>query len=119
MGYVYAGQYGPEAIVNNGGIPQPNLTVTVYKADGVTLATLYTDRTKTTTAANPTATDSLGNLTVYADPGLYVRSFSIATQARTLSMTILPDPAEIATTALNVLDFATVGIIALIVAVLA
>lgn len=38
----------------------------------LTLATLYTDKTKTTVAPNPTATDIYGNLEFYVNPGEYV-----------------------------------------------
>jgi len=68
MPYLFAGQYGPAALLDTNGLPQPNLTVTVYLADGITKATLWTDRTKATTAANPTVTDTYGNLVFYADP---------------------------------------------------
>lgn len=49
----------------------PNLPITVYIHGGTTLASLYTNRSKTTPVSNPTASDTFGNLTFYADPGLY------------------------------------------------
>lgn len=94
MSFTYAGQYGPVALCNDGGVPQPNLPVTVYQSDGVTAATLYTDRTKATTTSNNIATDAKGDLEFFADPGQYVLGFSIATSARTLAVPVPIDPAE-------------------------
>lgn len=70
----------PGFFVDTSGRPKPNLAVTVYErgkgpspgGDGtLVMPVLYTDRTKSTVAANPTTTDSLGNLWVYLDPGDY------------------------------------------------
>ena len=108
MGYVYAGQYGPEALISAAGLPQAALTVTVYKADGVTLATLYTDRTKTTTAANPVSTDTNGNLTFFADPGRYVAKAVMGGINRTYDLVLYPDP-ETLGQRINVLDFGATG----------
>lgn len=90
----YAGQYGPEALLFTNGAPVLDATVTVYQEDGTTLATLYTSHTKGATTANPTTTDSYGNLTFYADPGRYVLNISTATVTRTLPVNVEPDPAE-------------------------
>lgn len=45
--------------------------VAVYAVGSSTLASLYTDRTKAAPAVNPAAVGSLGNLTIFAEPGVY------------------------------------------------
>lgn len=102
MAYTYAGQFGPDAIVTISGAPQPAAEVTVYNSDGITAATLYTDRTKATTAANPVVTDSAGNLLFYAEPGRYVLSVAVAVTVRQFNITVSPDPAELSTDLLTV-----------------
>lgn len=92
--FLYAGQYGPFALCNDTGTPQPNLPVTVYLSDGVTAATLYTDRTKALTTSNSIATDAHGNVLFFADPGQYVLAFSVATTARTLAVTVAEDAGD-------------------------
>lgn len=95
MAYTFAGQFGPEAIVTLSGAPQPLAEVTVYEADGSTLATLYTDRSKGDTAGNPVVTDALGNLQFYAEPSRYVLSVVVGTTTRTFNVHVDPDPADI------------------------
>lgn len=68
---VFAGHYGPEALLDVHGRLQPDVGVVVYEADTDTLASLYEDRTKAVTVANPTTVDALGNLSIYAEPGQY------------------------------------------------
>lgn len=76
----FAGLYGPVSIA--AGAPlyaMTGITVTVFESDGLTAATLYTDRTKATpTGTNTVLTDSNGALYFYADPGIYVLSFTVA-----------------------------------------
>lgn len=92
MAYTYAGSYGPAQIINKAGIPLEDLEVSIFLHGTQTLADLYTDRTKATRAANPTATDALGNLSFFADPGEY----DIYGNGQVLSGIILPvDPAEV------------------------
>ena len=69
MAYTFAGQYGPEPIVDSLGRPLPSVNVQIFQSG--TLATLYTDRTMATTAVNPTTSDVTGNVTFYAAPGRY------------------------------------------------
>jgi hypothetical protein len=95
MAYTLAGQYGPDTVVSLTGAPQPGAEVTVYTSDGSTLAVLYTDRSKNTTAGNPVVTDSNGNLVFYTDPGLYVLSVTVASVTRTFNVHVSPDPADI------------------------
>lgn len=91
MPFAYAGYYA-DSITNPSGVPLGGLAITVYVADTLTVATLYTDRTKFTTAANPTATDALGNLLFYADPGLY----DLHTPAGyILTIAVVPDSADL------------------------
>jgi hypothetical protein len=89
--YQYAGQYGPIEILSATGYPVKSSYVDVYKSDGVTLATLYTDRTKATTKSNPVLTDALGNLTVFADPGEY---YIAGNGSANIPIVILVDPVE-------------------------
>ena len=73
-----------------------NVTVRVYEADGTTEATLYTDRTKATTADNPTGVDSAGNLEFFADPGTYVLSIlESGIESATNTVVVQPDPTAI------------------------
>jgi hypothetical protein len=102
VAYTYAGQYGPDVVVNSAGAPQVEAQVTVYLTDGTTKATLYTDRTKVTTTANPVVTDALGNLTFWAEPGRYVLAVLVGTTTRTFNVSVLPDPAELSTDLLTV-----------------
>ena len=89
MSFVYAGQWGPDSLTTPGGFPLDNFTVTI-NVHGGGLATLYTDRTKATGAANPTTTDAKGNLVFYADPGDY----DIVGNGATLQVSIGTDPSE-------------------------
>lgn len=67
-----AGYWGPEAILySTNGDPARGVPVLVLEELVDTPITLYTDRAKTSTTPNPTKTDSLGNLSFYADPGFY------------------------------------------------
>jgi len=67
-----AGYWGPEAILySTNGDPARLVPITITDDATSALATLYADRNKTTTAANPTKTDALGNLSFYTDPGFY------------------------------------------------
>jgi hypothetical protein len=88
--YTYAGLYGPENTTAPGGIPLANTAVTVKPHGSGTLATLYTDRTKATAAANPVFTDAVGNLFFYADPGFY----DISANGRTLTVEVGKDVSE-------------------------
>lgn len=71
----------------------PAQAVTVKKLDA-TNATLYTSRTKATTAANPATTDSSGNLSFFADPGQYNLSVTIGSTTTTTLVTVPVDPSE-------------------------
>lgn len=91
MSYTYAGTYGPTSFIDTGGRPLVEIPITVLLHGTSTLASLYTDRTKATLAANPASTDEFGNLTFFADPGEY----DISGNGQVLSGIILPvDPAE-------------------------
>lgn len=87
MAYKLAGKWGPEPFVSSTtGRPLISTAFSVYKRDGVTLATLYTSRAKAASPANPTATDAYGNGAFWADPGDYVISCNGVTQAVTIGL---------------------------------
>lgn len=103
MAFTYAGVYSESFVEQGSGRPLPNLDVTVYVAGTNTHATLYTDRTKGTTLANPLPTgvdaddpgiDSYGNCIFYADPGLYeLGDFGPDSDKRILAP-VFPDASE-------------------------
>jgi hypothetical protein len=71
-----AGYWGPEAILySTTGDPAKAALIEVREdiGEGMTgpLTTLYTDINRTGVAANPTKTDGLGNLSLYAEAGFY------------------------------------------------
>ncbi len=66
-----AGKYGPWTVLTGNLALLPGRTVRVNEAGTETLATLYTDKTRTAEAANPVTVDALGNVTFFADPGDY------------------------------------------------
>lgn len=61
----------PAYFIDPSGNPQELVDATVYEAGTSTLATLYADRAKSSTIANPTKTDSLANFFPLTDPGEY------------------------------------------------
>lgn len=67
----FAGRYA-EALLFNDGTLAKGVLVTVNKAGTNTLATLYSDHTRTTLVANPIVTDPANAMCdFFADPGLY------------------------------------------------
>lgn len=91
MAFTNAGRYGPEPVLDQvTGFPIYNCVVTVYLRGTTTLATLYTDRTKTTTVANPTAASSIGNLNFFANPGEY----DLLINGATIPISVFVDPQE-------------------------
>lgn len=91
MAYSFAGQYGPETYQDIGGKPLVNEPITILLHNTSTLAVLWTDRTKTTHAANPMATDQFGNLKFFADPGLY----DVSGNGQILTVTCPVDTGEV------------------------
>lgn len=87
----FAGLYGDNLVDTVTGNPLRNTSYTVYQSDGVTPATIYSDRTRTA-KANPATTDAYGNAVFYADPGRYV----IACQGSTITVPVGADAAETA-----------------------
>lgn len=70
--YVFAGQWGPEALINTASSVYLSTAFTVFLAGTTTPATLYADRTKGSTVSNPgRTTDAKGNASFFTDPGLY------------------------------------------------
>lgn len=71
MAFTYAGRFAQVAEKSDGTLLK-NGSVSVYSPGTTTLITLYTDRTKGSTASNPVTTDAVsGMLAFYCDPGLY------------------------------------------------
>lgn len=69
IAYTLAGQYGPYELLSSvDGSLLKNHSVTVYLHGTLTPATLYTDKTMETVAANPTTSDPNGNLTFFTAP---------------------------------------------------
>lgn len=68
---IYAGYYSDNFVGANGGLQQAT-PFTVYEADGVTLSTLWSSRTKAAFVDNPSRTDELGEGSFYTTPGLHV-----------------------------------------------
>lgn len=86
----FAGRFGAEAILSGAGQPIPNTPVTVYISGTTTVANLYSDETRATAAPNPVSTDSYGNLTFYAAPGLYDLAFTVGGLATTVTVEVSP-----------------------------
>ena len=95
----YAGLYS-DSITTPLGHTAVSTAVSVYVHGTSTLAALYTDRTKATPASNPTTTDSSGNLTFYANPGLY--DCAAPTGAFTIAVGI--DPSDLPTDATSLIN---------------
>lgn len=91
MSFAHAGQYGPSDAITSQGLPLPGIGFTVYLTGTTTKATLYTDRTMGTVAANPVAADSLGNLKFFAAPGIY----DVLGNGTSLTVTVGADPADL------------------------
>lgn len=76
MAFTFAGRWGPEIFMSEDQELLKNAPITVVQVGTLTPITLYTDRTKTTVAANPFLTDARGNGSFFADPGEYDIMFS-------------------------------------------
>lgn len=90
MPYTYAGRWGPETFWDEDENLLTDEAFYVYLRGTTTLATLYTDRTKTTSAVNPDTTDENGNGSFFADPGEY----DVLCNDVTLEVTVPIDPVE-------------------------
>jgi len=103
MATVYAGRWA-EPITGPAGASLPSATITVYLADGVTPATLYVDRLRSSGLANPlpirvavgsAGLDVLGNATWFADPDDYVVAVELgAVEVYRSSVACQRDPDE-------------------------
>jgi hypothetical protein len=85
----FAGQYRDEAYLPDGTFAAGS-PVAVYLRGTATPAALYTSRTKAVAAANPVTVDNYGNLSFYADPGLYTLSLN----GLPLDVAVQADPAD-------------------------
>jgi hypothetical protein len=61
----------PQPFIDRRGNAKRGRPITIYLRGTSTLAELFTDRTKSTPAPNPTNTDNNGNLSVFLEPGDY------------------------------------------------
>ena len=80
-----------------------NAAVTVHLHGTNTPATIYTDRTKATPTGNPVTTDASGNLSFYADPGIY----DFVAPTGTFTDKVPPDPFEYPTPGVATVDALT------------
>lgn len=69
--YRFAGYWGPQGIEDGNRNILRNHPYAVYVPGTLTLATLYTDRTKDTESANPSLSDPYGNIEIFSEPGVY------------------------------------------------
>jgi hypothetical protein len=104
MAYTYAGQYGPEVIFGQNATTKALTYPTscaVYNSGTSVLATLYPNRTKTGSLANPLPTgvadgaagiSGTGNVMFFAAPGQY--ELLINGVGNKLKITVGPDPAD-------------------------
>lgn len=90
MAFTYAGQYGPEPFLSAQATLLRSTAFTVYLTGTTTLATLYSDRVRTATVANPTVTNARGEAKFFADPGRY----DILCAGVTVNIVVPIDPAE-------------------------
>jgi hypothetical protein len=111
MSYDYAGYWGPDPLLDVSGTPLLGIYVRIYTDQALTtLATIYTDRLKTSTETQPLLTDGLGNLSFYAEPGFYWLQATFDTTTLTpLKISVLPDPSELDEWDHNRLDDLTTG----------
>jgi len=91
MVFPHAGQYGPDGLANRNGRPLLATPFEVHPRGDEGLATLYSDRDRSDTVANPSATDSAGNVTVFAEPGAY----DLICDGQVLPIVIAPDPEDL------------------------
>lgn len=68
--YSYAGQWGPEDIEFPDGSSTAGVQVAITDVNSVPIK-LYTNQNKTAQMPNPTEVDARGNLSFFADPGVY------------------------------------------------
>lgn len=90
--YEFAGRYGPEIFMDSNQALLRNKPVTVYEKGTNTLATLYTDRTKSSTGPNPFFTDIRGNGSFYAEPNEY----DISVDGHRFTVTVMIDFEDLA-----------------------
>lgn len=91
--WAFAGLYADDLSSQFGGSYVGAVTVLIHGT--ITHAPLFTDRTKATPVANPTATDSVGNLTFYADPGLYDLVTPGSAPGAFITVAVVPDSEDI------------------------
>lgn len=105
MSFTYAGLFGPEALIDDQGRPMTSATIDVFTHGTTTHAAIYKDRLRATALANPVPTgvdgrtagqglDGYGNLSFFADPGVYDLQITSARGVRVVEIEIEADPQE-------------------------
>lgn len=91
----YAGFYTDDFTDRKGNV-LVSVPVRVYAGtEGTSLSTLYTDRTKSSTVANPLTTDHNGVVSFYAEPGFHREVPVIGGVERNSTLIVVPvDPVE-------------------------
>ena len=91
MANIYAGHYGPSGLeFPDGGHAVLHPVQVLAGHLGSSPATLYKDRYRVELDSNPVMTDSLGNLSFYAEPGRY----RLVIGSYTIPVTVADDPDE-------------------------
>lgn len=97
MEFTYAGQWGPDALLDAAGNASPASSAVLRMLDGVTPATAYTDETRAVVADQPLYPDAVGNLTLFARPGRYLLVVSTpGSPLVSVPITVPVDPREVA-----------------------
>lgn len=94
MAFAFAGQWGPEPVADRFGNAVYSATFRVLTTSGAE-ATVYTDRTKATTASQPLDVDGEGNATFYAAPGRYTIELSAGGSVTAFPVGVVPDAEDV------------------------
>lgn len=102
---VYAGLYGPEALIEDGARLITAAVIDVFQHGTTTHVSLYQDNARATPLSNPVpggvdgstagrGLDTHGNLSFYVDPGRYDLRIATGIGTRTIQIEVQPDPGE-------------------------
>lgn len=108
MAFAFAGQWGPEPIVDRFGNAVYSATFRVLTTGGAE-ATVYTDRTKATTVSQPLDVDGEGNATFYAVPGRYTVELTAGGSVTLFPVGVVPDAEDVESAADIDARFAATG----------
>lgn len=96
MALTYAGRYGPFPVMDSRGNALVGAQVYVYEDGSGTLATLYSDKIKSSTVSNPVTADAYGNAEFFTVPGTYDITVKVNGVTRlTDNVTVPVDPADV------------------------